>query len=112
MDYETQSQYILIVEAIDSPIDRRTGTATVTINVIDVQDEIPIFVQVTVSTTVNENANLGTVVAAVTVSIFHSICLSLILILSYFFWLFDTESWVTELAISEPISRTADKVGA
>ena len=69
LDYESQSQYILIVEAIDSPIDRLTGTATVTVNVIDVQDSIPIFTQVSISTSVNENANLGSVVTSVTVSI-------------------------------------------
>ena len=69
LDYESQSQYILIVEAIDSPIDRLTGTATVTVNVIDVQDSIPIFTQVSISTSVNENANLGSVVTSITVSI-------------------------------------------
>ena len=72
LDYESQSQYILIVEAIDSPIDRLTGTATVTVNVIDVQDSIPIFTQVSISTSVNENANLGSVVTSITVSIVHS----------------------------------------
>ena len=72
LDYESQSQYILIVEAIDSPIDRLTGTATVTVNVIDVQDSIPIFTQVSISTSVNENANLGSVVTSVTVSIVFS----------------------------------------
>ena len=69
LDYESQSQYVLQVEAIDSAVDRRVGTSSVTVNVIDVQDEIPIFVQVSISTSVNENANLGTVVATVTVSI-------------------------------------------
>ena len=69
LDYEAQSQYVLIVEAIDSPVDRRTGTATVTINVLDVQDSIPIFTEVSISTSVNENANLGSVVTTVTVSI-------------------------------------------
>lgn len=67
LDYETQSSYTLIVEAIDSAIDRRTGTATVNIQVNDVQDNVPLFVETAVSGNVFENANIGTVVVTLTV---------------------------------------------
>lgn len=75
LDYETQSLYVLIVQAIDSSIDRRTGTATVSIQVIDVQDNVPLFVETSVTAQVNENANIGTVVVSLTVSLsfFYSI---------------------------------------
>ena len=69
LDYETQSQYVLNVVASDSTqIDRRTGTTSVTINVRDVQDQVPLFVDTQVSTTVNENANVGTFIVSLTVS--------------------------------------------
>ncbi|WAQ95445.1 FAT4-like protein [Mya arenaria] len=61
LDYETQNQYVLIAEASDSAIDRRTGTATVTVNVRDIQDQVPLFVETSVSANVPESANIGTV---------------------------------------------------
>lgn len=57
------------MQAIDSSIDRRTGTATVSIQVIDVQDNVPLFVETSVTAQVNENANIGTVVISLTVSL-------------------------------------------
>lgn len=57
------------MQAIDSSIDRRTGTATVSIQVIDVQDNVPLFVETSVTAQVNENANIGTVVVSLTVSL-------------------------------------------
>jgi hypothetical protein len=67
LNYETRSQYVFIVEAVDSPIDRRTGTATVTVNVNDLQDQVPLFVETSVTETVNENVPIGTAVALLTV---------------------------------------------
>ena len=70
LDYETRSQYILIVQAVDGPVDKRTGTATVTVNVNDVQDQVPLFVETSVSVTVDENVPIGNVVASLTVCFF------------------------------------------
>lgn len=68
LDYETRNQYVLIVEASDSAASPRTGTTTVTINVQDVQDRIPLFVETAVTASVRENAGTGTFVIAMTVS--------------------------------------------
>ncbi|KAA0718277.1 Cadherin-23 Otocadherin [Triplophysa tibetana] len=57
LDRETQSSYRLVIEAIDNgPAgSRRTGTATVNVEVLDVNDNRPIFLQNSYETTVLEN---------------------------------------------------------
>ena len=67
LDYEAQSQYLLVVEAQDSAVDRRSSTATVTINVLDVEDNVPIFVRTLYEANVPENDN-SALVTTVTVS--------------------------------------------
>ena len=67
LDYETQNRYVFIVEASDSSVDQRTGTATVTINVQDLQDQIPLFVETSVQATILETASIGSLVATLTV---------------------------------------------
>ncbi|KAH3873306.1 hypothetical protein DPMN_036538, partial [Dreissena polymorpha] len=66
LDYETQSQYAFIVEAVDSASDSRTGTASVSIRVIDIQDNVPLFVETSVTVTVAESATIGTTIVRVT----------------------------------------------
>ncbi|KAL8559117.1 hypothetical protein ACOMHN_046165 [Nucella lapillus] len=56
LDYETQSQYLLVVEAADSAVDRRSSTVTVTVNVLDVEDNVPIFVRSLYEASVVENS--------------------------------------------------------
>ncbi|KAL3875970.1 hypothetical protein ACJMK2_033864 [Sinanodonta woodiana] len=58
LDYESQSQYIFEVLAVDLASDSRTGTVSVTVSVIDVQDSVPLFTQQIFTANVAEgNAN-------------------------------------------------------
>lgn len=56
LDYETKTVYHLSVVARDSAPDARSTTATVTVSVIDIQDNVPIFVSTLYEATVPENA--------------------------------------------------------
>ncbi|KAL7876990.1 hypothetical protein SRHO_G00036330 [Serrasalmus rhombeus] len=62
LDRETQASYTLVIEAIDNgPAgDRKTGTATVYVAVLDVNDNRPIFLQNSYETTILESAPRGT----------------------------------------------------
>ncbi|KAK1791202.1 hypothetical protein P4O66_013223 [Electrophorus voltai] len=62
LDRETQASYTLVIEAIDNgPAgDRKTGTATVYVEVLDVNDNRPIFLQNSYETTVLESIPRGT----------------------------------------------------
>uniref|UniRef100_A0A7N6BHQ7 Cadherin-23 n=1 Tax=Anabas testudineus TaxID=64144 RepID=A0A7N6BHQ7_ANATE len=62
LDRETQAAYILVIEAIDNgPAgSRRTGTATVFVEVQDVNDNRPIFLQNSYETTILESVPQGT----------------------------------------------------
>ncbi|XP_028324077.1 cadherin-23 isoform X1 [Gouania willdenowi] len=61
LDRETQAAYTLVVEAIDNgPAgSRRTGTATVFVEVQDVNDNRPIFLQNSYETSILESASRG-----------------------------------------------------
>uniref|UniRef100_A0AAQ6IFR4 Cadherin-23 n=1 Tax=Anabas testudineus TaxID=64144 RepID=A0AAQ6IFR4_ANATE len=63
LDRETQAAYILVIEAIDNgPAgSRRTGTATVFVEVQDVNDNRPIFLQNSYETTILESVPQGTI---------------------------------------------------
>ncbi|XP_041363172.1 uncharacterized protein LOC121378881 isoform X2 [Gigantopelta aegis] len=54
LDYETQKTHTFLVVARDSASDSRMGTATVEVNVLDVEDSMPIFVPSTYQGTVRE----------------------------------------------------------
>ena len=43
LDYETEKEHILLVTATDSGNDQRATVVPVTINVVDVEDVVPIF---------------------------------------------------------------------
>ncbi|XP_072533494.1 cadherin-23 [Salminus brasiliensis] len=62
LDRESQASYTLVIEAIDNgPAgDRKTGTATVHVEVLDVNDNRPIFLQNSYETTILESAPRGT----------------------------------------------------
>uniref|UniRef100_A0A671QN41 Cadherin-23-like n=1 Tax=Sinocyclocheilus anshuiensis TaxID=1608454 RepID=A0A671QN41_9TELE len=62
LDRETQALYRLVIEAIDNgPAgSRRTGTATVYVEVLDVNDNRPIFLQNSYETSILENIPRGT----------------------------------------------------
>ncbi|XP_068623596.1 cadherin-99C [Battus philenor] len=55
LDYEDIKDYAFVVTAIDGAIDKRLGTASVTVQVQDVPDEAPIFRQALYSVHVPEN---------------------------------------------------------
>lgn len=55
LDYETQKDYHFVVVAQDGAPDPRLATADVTVNVIDIEDEVPIFNKLEYITFVPEN---------------------------------------------------------
>lgn len=55
LDYEMWSSYRLVLQASDSSSRPLTATANVVIDVIDVQDQAPVFVGAPYSATVQEN---------------------------------------------------------
>ncbi|XP_050562726.1 cadherin-99C isoform X4 [Spodoptera frugiperda] len=56
LDYETTKEYAFVVTAMDGAIDKRLGTASVTVQVTDVPDEPPVFKKLLYSVHVPENA--------------------------------------------------------
>ncbi|XP_037353660.2 protocadherin-23 [Talpa occidentalis] len=59
LDYETQSQHILTLLALDGGIPALSSTQTLTISVLDVNDEAPVFKQQLYEASVKENQNPG-----------------------------------------------------
>ncbi|XP_031829501.1 cadherin 99C isoform X2 [Nomia melanderi] len=55
LDYEQNDEYKFVVTARDGAPDSRLATATVTVKVIDVEDEVPIFRQSSYEARVKEN---------------------------------------------------------
>ncbi|KAF7995558.1 hypothetical protein HCN44_006665 [Aphidius gifuensis] len=55
LDYEQNHEYKFVVTARDGAPDQRLATATVTVKVIDVEDEVPIFHQSSYEAQVKEN---------------------------------------------------------
>ncbi|XP_015606364.1 cadherin-99C isoform X1 [Cephus cinctus] len=55
LDYEQNHEYKFVVTARDGAPDPRLATATVTVRVIDVEDEVPVFHQSTYEAKVKEN---------------------------------------------------------
>lgn len=66
LDRETQESYQLLVLAIDGGSPPYTGTATVNINVTDVNDNRPVFNPQKYNTTIDENIEPGTEIVTVT----------------------------------------------
>ncbi|XP_072950018.1 cadherin-99C isoform X2 [Epargyreus clarus] len=56
LDYEETKDYAFVVTATDGAIDKRLGTASVTVIVQDIPDEMPVFQQTLYSVHVPENA--------------------------------------------------------
>lgn len=66
LDYETQIQHVLDVQALDSAPDSRSTTIKVTVNVNDMPDSVPIFTQTIYEVSVPEEMT-GAVVTTVEV---------------------------------------------
>ena len=62
LDYEQNDEYKFVVTARDGAPDYRLATATVTVKVIDVEDEVPIFRQSSYEARVKENMPNHTVI--------------------------------------------------
>ncbi|XP_030081476.1 cadherin-23 [Drosophila hydei] len=60
LDFESRPSYIMTISASDGAIENRlTSFATISINVIDVQDQAPVFTNAPYSATVAENTPAG-----------------------------------------------------
>lgn len=68
LDRELRSQYDLVVEASDGAVDPRRTTLTLSIQVMDIDDNSPVFSQQTYVVNVPENSPVGTVVLKLSVS--------------------------------------------
>lgn len=55
LDYEKQKEYKFVVTAKDGGIEPRLATATVTVSIIDTEDEVPVFRRTLYEATVPEN---------------------------------------------------------
>ncbi|KAK9736572.1 Cadherin domain [Popillia japonica] len=55
LDYESQKMYQFVVTAKDGALDPRIATATVTVNVLDIEDEVPVFTREEYEASVPEN---------------------------------------------------------
>uniref|UniRef100_A0A3Q3EAM9 Protocadherin-15 n=1 Tax=Labrus bergylta TaxID=56723 RepID=A0A3Q3EAM9_9LABR len=62
LDRELRSQYDLVVEASDGAVDPRRTTLSVSIQVMDIDDNSPVFSQQTYVVNVPENSPVGTLV--------------------------------------------------
>ncbi|XP_054015631.1 cadherin-99C isoform X1 [Hylaeus anthracinus] len=62
LDYEQNDEYKFVVTARDGAPDHRLATATVTVKVVDVEDEIPVFHQSSYEARVKENVPDYTVI--------------------------------------------------
>ncbi|XP_056322249.1 protocadherin beta-16-like isoform X28 [Danio aesculapii] len=68
LDRETQSSFVLLLEAFDGGTPVLSGTAHIHITVLDINDNGPIFSQKEYKATIAENAPKGTILTAVSAS--------------------------------------------
>lgn len=76
LDRELRSQYDLVVEASDGAVDPRRTTLTLQVQVMDIDDNSPVFSQETYVVNVPENSPVGTVVLKLSVSIYVHVFIS------------------------------------
>ncbi|XP_046907539.1 protocadherin alpha-8-like [Hypomesus transpacificus] len=65
LDKETRKSHRLLLTAIDGGKPARSGTANIIVEVLDVNDNMPVFTQDSYSVTLNENSPIGTTVLRV-----------------------------------------------
>lgn len=66
LDFEIQSSYVLTLTASDDgPKQKLFSNATISITVIDVQDQVPVFINAPYSATIDENTTPGTSVMSI-----------------------------------------------
>lgn len=62
LDREEQAVYNLILTAVDGGVPARSGTASIIINVLDINDNAPVFSQPVFTVNITENSAAGSVV--------------------------------------------------
>ncbi|XP_072295798.1 protocadherin beta-15 [Eucyclogobius newberryi] len=62
LDYETQREHVLKINAIDGGNPARSGTASILVRVLDANDNVPVFTQRVYKVSVPENSPMGTVI--------------------------------------------------
>ncbi|XP_052778541.1 protein dachsous-like [Mya arenaria] len=67
LDRETQDTYVLVVRAIDGGTSPKTATATVSITILDYNDNTPSYSQTLYTGTVTENVAAGTSILTVSI---------------------------------------------
>ncbi|XP_062414385.1 protocadherin alpha-8-like [Pungitius pungitius] len=68
LDRETKKSHTLLLTALDGGKPRKSGTAEITVDVLDVNDNFPVFNQDTYSALLEENAPIGTTIIQVNAS--------------------------------------------
>ncbi|KAM8910611.1 protocadherin alpha-8-like isoform 17-T17 [Spinachia spinachia] len=68
LDRETKKSHTLLLTALDGGKPRKSGTAEITVDVLDVNDNLPVFDQETYSVLLEENAPIGTTIIKVNAS--------------------------------------------
>ncbi|XP_035807145.2 protocadherin alpha-8-like isoform X5 [Amphiprion ocellaris] len=68
LDRETKKNHKLLLSAIDGGKPSKSGTAEITVDVLDVNDNMPVFKEETYSVLLNENAPIGTTIIKVNAS--------------------------------------------
>lgn len=66
LDYESQHVHILTVQATDNGVPSLSSTQILTVEVLDVNDQPPVFKQHVYNTTVMENRERGEIIVTVT----------------------------------------------
>uniref|UniRef100_A0A8C7Y9S9 Cadherin domain-containing protein n=1 Tax=Oryzias sinensis TaxID=183150 RepID=A0A8C7Y9S9_9TELE len=65
LDRETKSRHKLVLTAIDGGTPQKSGTLEININVVDINDNMPVFTKDTYTAALQENAPIGTTVIQV-----------------------------------------------
>uniref|UniRef100_A0A672FPR9 Cadherin domain-containing protein n=1 Tax=Salarias fasciatus TaxID=181472 RepID=A0A672FPR9_SALFA len=68
LDRETKKNHKLLLSAFDGGKPSKSGTTTITVDVLDINDNMPVFSEDAYSVRVNENAPIGTTIIRVNAS--------------------------------------------
>ncbi|XP_064191411.1 protocadherin-23 [Anguilla rostrata] len=68
LDYESSTSHVMVVQATDHGLPRLSSTQTLTVSVLDVNDQAPVFERTVYNATVMENRDPGEPVIQVTAS--------------------------------------------
>ncbi|XP_077869859.1 cadherin-23-like [Saccoglossus kowalevskii] len=66
LDRETIEQYVFVIHAADSGFPELTGSSTITLNVLDINDEPPLYTENVYNNNVDSDVDIGTTIMTVT----------------------------------------------